>query len=150
MSGLGQHPYEQGHAFQDGIFTTQPERYGFQFDALQSYRDGSLGALAARGPKQPRPPGYKLPPRRGARPGMTFRANRPFMRMSGVGDLPEPLASIVRFAPIAGAAMGVYHGYNRNKGSVPWALGWGAFGYLLWFVAMPLAFVQGVGQPAGK
>lgn len=50
-----------------------------------------------------------------------------------------------------GAALAGYHGYARNRGrsAIPWALAWGAAGYLLPVVFVPAAFVQGYARPAG-
>jgi len=60
------------------------------------------------------------------------------------------VASVATIAAVSGAALGAYHGYKRNKGSVGWAIGWAFFGSLLPILAIPIALAQGVGKPARK
>lgn len=54
----------------------------------------------------------------------------------------SPLALV----PIAGAALGAYHGYSRN-GSVAWALWWAFAGASLPIVTLPVAVAQGFAEP---
>jgi hypothetical protein len=50
-------------------------------------------------------------------------------------------------AGVAGAALGAYHGYKRNHGSVGWAIGWSIFGSFLPFFSIPLSLAEGFGKP---
>lgn len=50
-------------------------------------------------------------------------------------------------AGIAGGALGAYHGYKRNHGSVGWAIGWSIFGSLMPFFSIPLSLAEGFGKP---
>lgn len=45
----------------------------------------------------------------------------------------------------AGVAVGAYHGYKRNN-SIGWAIGWALLGGAFPFIAIPVAFAQGVGK----
>ena len=70
---------------------------------------------------------YKPPPKAG---GMMF--SRAYMALT-----------------LAGTSLGAYHGYKRNQ-SVGWAIGWAFLGGLAPFIAIPVAFAQGLGQPKGS
>ena len=48
---------------------------------------------------------------------------------------------------IAGVALGTYHGYRRDNGSIGWALGWGLFGGTFPIIAIPLMLAEGFAQP---
>ena len=48
---------------------------------------------------------------------------------------------------IAGMALGVYHGYRRDNGSVGWAMGWGLFGGVVPIIAIPLMLAEGFAEP---
>jgi hypothetical protein len=50
---------------------------------------------------------------------------------------------------MVGTALGAYHGYKRND-SVGWAVGWAFLGGLAPFIAIPVAFAQGLGKPKGS
>ena len=59
--------------------------------------------------------------------------------------LNSPLYKAYRALGMVGALAGAYHGYKRNE-SVGWAVGWGFFGSILPFVALPVAYFQGFGK----
>lgn len=59
--------------------------------------------------------------------------------------LNSPLYKAYRALGMVGAIAGAYHGYKRNE-SVGWAIGWGFFGSILPFVALPVAYFQGFGK----
>lgn|SRR5574341_1006069 len=48
---------------------------------------------------------------------------------------------------VAGTALGAYHGYKRNHGSLGWAVGWGIFGAFLPILSIPISLAQGFGKP---
>lgn len=50
---------------------------------------------------------------------------------------------------LAGTALGAYHGYRRNRGSIGWAIGWGLLGGMFPVITVPVALAQGYGKPAG-
>jgi len=54
-----------------------------------------------------------------------------------------------RAAQITGAFLGAWHGYRRNA-SIPSAVLWGVAGAVLPVVALPVALVQGLGQPTAE
>lgn len=68
----------------------------------------------------------------------------------------DTVASRVTYRPIyavlglAGTALGAYHGYRRNRGSIGWAIGWGLLGGMFPVITVPVAFAQGYGKPAGR
>lgn len=68
----------------------------------------------------------------------------------------DTVASRVAYRPIyavlglAGTALGAYHGYRRNRGSIGWAIGWGLLGGMFPVITVPVAFAQGYGKPAGR
>lgn len=64
--------------------------------------------------------------------------------------LTETVEDIMPALSVAGAALGAYHGYKRNGGSIGWALGWSIFGGALPIFAIPLALAQGVGKRPGR
>ena len=50
----------------------------------------------------------------------------------------------------AGGALNTYHGYKRNRGSIPWALLWGALGTGAPIITTAVALAQGFGKPIKK
>lgn len=56
-------------------------------------------------------------------------------------------AAIASIVGSAGLAIGIYHGYHRNRGHIGWTLVWGVFGAIMPVVAIPLALAQGLKQP---
>lgn len=60
------------------------------------------------------------------------------------------LLSLYGAFALATTAAAVYHGYKRNRGSIPWALGWGLFGSAIPIAAAPLIIAEGFGKPEGK
>jgi hypothetical protein len=60
---------------------------------------------------------------------------------------PSPLRIVGRVLSMAGAGLGAYHGYKRNRNSIGWAFGWSIFGGLMPIFAIPVAVAQGVGKP---
>lgn len=78
-------------------------------------------------------------------PGSTMPGSTmPSVKPAGILDTVKP---ILRPA-VAMAA--IVHGYKRNNGSLGWALGWGALGYLFWWATGPIMVAQGFGKPAQK
>lgn len=73
----------------------------------------------------------------------------PEFRGVGALDYEDPR---VRFGLMAlslgSAAASTYHGYKRNRGSVPWALAWGFLGGMFPIVTPAIAVAQGFGKPA--
>ena len=63
---------------------------------------------------------------------------------------PEWLTAAWRVASLSGTAIGAYHGYKRNQGSVGWAIGWALLGGLFPVITVPIAFAQGIGDPKGR
>lgn len=57
----------------------------------------------------------------------------------------QPWYKAYRALGMVGSIAGAYHGYKRNE-SVGWAIGWGLFGSILPFVALPVAYFQGFGK----
>lgn len=69
-----------------------------------------------------------------------------------VGDSTSTIDSSIASSGLwsaAGAAIGAYHGYKRNK-SVGWALVWGMFGAISPIITSAVAFAQGIGTPKHK
>jgi len=54
----------------------------------------------------------------------------------------------VAIVSAAGAGLGAYHGYSRNR-NVGWALWWALMGGVFPVVTVPIAIAQGFGRPAG-
>jgi hypothetical protein len=48
---------------------------------------------------------------------------------------------------IAGVALGTYHGYRRDNGSIGWTLAWGLFGGTFPIIAIPLMLAEGFAEP---
>lgn len=48
---------------------------------------------------------------------------------------------------IAGLALGTYHGYKRDNGSIGWTLGWGLLGATFPIIAIPLMLAEGFAVP---
>lgn len=46
------------------------------------------------------------------------------------------------------SAASAYHGYKRNRGSVGWAVAWGALGGLFPVITPAIAVAEGFGKPA--
>lgn len=87
-------------------------------------------------------------------PTTTWRSNlfSP-QQLTGTGQVAtanDTWATLASTLGIAGTAAGIYHGYKRHQGSVGWTLLWGLFGGLLPIIAIPWAFAQGFGKPAGR
>lgn len=59
-----------------------------------------------------------------------------------------PYVIAARVAQIASAGISGYHGYKRNRGSVGWALGWGALGLVFPIITPIVAVAQGYAKPA--
>lgn len=71
--------------------------------------------------------------------------------LAGPGATPNGIDfGLWDIACVAGATMGIYHGYKRNQGSVGWALGWGALGAVLPIVAIPLMLAEGFAEPGPR
>lgn len=51
-----------------------------------------------------------------------------------------------RVLSVAGAAIGAYHGYKRNGGSIGWAIGWSLLGGMFPVITVPVALAQGLGK----
>lgn len=66
--------------------------------------------------------------------------------MASRGPITQALIDASPALVLAGAAIGVYHGFKRDN-SVAWALGWGVMGATLPVLTIPLALAQGIGQP---
>ena len=77
--------------------------------------------------------------------------------LGGFNDLtPEqqrmlaPYIVAARIVQVVSAAARAYHGYERNNGSIGWALGWGALGAIFPIVTPVVAVVQGYAKPAKR
>lgn len=57
----------------------------------------------------------------------------------------SPMGKAYMLLSLVGSGAGAYHGYKRTQ-SVGWAIGWGMFGSLIPFVAIPVALYQGFGK----
>lgn len=63
-----------------------------------------------------------------------------------VTDTMQKLMLVRTILGVVGATAGAVHGYKRNRKSVGWAVGWGAFGFFLPIIALPVMAVQGFGK----
>jgi hypothetical protein len=100
-----------------------------------------------------------------SQPVMQAAAGEPVMQAAaggpdGIGILgqeqplvppgPGPGARAIRMGygllSFAGMAVGAYHGYKRNRGSIGWTIGWALFGSALPIIALPVAYAQGIGK----
>lgn len=61
---------------------------------------------------------------------------------------PTPMHYVYGAASLAGTALGAYHGYKRNRGSVGWAIVWGLLGGAFPIITVPVALAQGFGERA--
>lgn len=77
--------------------------------------------------------------------------------VDGIGQASEPIIVIREPSPFAYAWSGLslisgsisaYHGFRRNRGSVPWAIGWGLLGGAFPVIVPVLAYLQGFAKPA--
>ena len=63
---------------------------------------------------------------------------------SGAADGIVPaLTAGALILPVVGAAINGYHGFVRNRGSLPWTLLWGAGGFFFPVTATAVAIGQG-------
>ncbi len=76
-------------------------------------------------------------------------------QVSGLGQQryyaePTWLTTLRIVLGITGGALGTYHGYKRNRGSIGWAIGWGVLGYIFPIITTVVALAQGYGKPKRK
>lgn len=67
-----------------------------------------------------------------------------------LGAVDPALSAAWTVASIAGGALGAYHGYKRNRGSIGWAIGWALLGSIFPVITLPVSLAQGFGKPAGR
>lgn len=58
------------------------------------------------------------------------------------------LSSNLGLLDLIGGGLAAYHGYKRNDGSIPWALGWGLLGLNFPILTVAAAAYEGFGQSA--
>jgi hypothetical protein len=75
---------------------------------------------------------------------------QPATTQGNPAQAPEWLKYTWRAASIGGTAIGAYHGYKRNNGSIGWAIGWALLGGIFPIITVPIAFAQGIGDPKGR
>lgn len=64
----------------------------------------------------------------------------------GTQTVSPTVMMVGRALSIAGTALGAYHGYRRNRGSVGWAIGWALLGGMFPVITIPVALAQGFGK----
>lgn len=70
--------------------------------------------------------------------------------MQGLGDLqqmPQGAALFFGALSLVSSGLAAYHGYKRHRGSIGWAIGWGALGALFPVLTPAVAFAEGFAKP---